>query len=199
MPDSAQNINSAQHNTTDIGHVVGAVFGLVFVIANTGSLDELVRTVATVAACLAFAFVVIAFIAAIRSGVRASTEHGERLERRYLLIVAVETVVLFGGLAILRPIEPAVTLGWIALVVGLHFIPFVSLWPRGRAQFYVLAATLTMLGVLGLVFAFTTHDAQLVALVSGGGSGVALLTLGVVSAIGTVRQVVAGPPAATRG
>ena len=183
--------HSAQNHTTDVGHVVGGLFGLVFVIANTGPLDQAVRTVAIVVACLAFAFVVIAFILSIRAGARPSADQGERLEKRYLLIVAVETVALFGGLAILRPIEPAVTLGWIALVVGLHFFPFVSLWPRGRTQFYVLGTTLAVLGVIGLILAFTTHEGELVALVSGLGSGIALLALGVVSGMLSVQSTVA--------
>lgn len=172
---------SAQTPTTDIGHVIGGVFGLVFVVANSGSLAVPARATTIALASFAFAFVVIAFIRSSRRASRSTRRQDERFDKRYLLIVIIEVVALFGGLALLRPIEPAVTLGWIALVVGAHFFPFAALWPRGGAQFRIIGAALALLGALGLLLAFTTHDRDLVALVSGVGSGIALLGLGVVS------------------
>lgn len=91
------------------------------------------------------------------------------------MVVALEALALFGGLAVLRPIEPAAALGWIALVVGVHFLPLAGLWPEGRTQLLWIASLMSALGVLGLVLAFTVHDAVLVAVVSGVGSGLVLL------------------------
>src|SRR5690606_3831409 len=102
-----------------------------------------------------------------------------RFDARYLIVVGVEVVVLFGGLAILRPIEPSVTLGWIVLVVGLHFLPFARLWYRCRTQLLVMGAALRVLGGIGLVLACTARDELLVDLVAAVGSGIALLALGV--------------------
>lgn len=179
--------NSQQSPSTHIGHLIGSAFGLVFVIANSGSLAAPVRSAAILLAGLAVAFVVISFLLSIRGGA-PPPGRGERFDARYLIVVGVEVVALFGGPAILRPIEPTVTLGWIALVVGLHFLPFARLWPRGRTQFLVIGAALAVLGALGLVLAFTTRDEHLVDLVAGVGSGIALLALGVAS--GFRRQAV---------
>lgn len=97
-------------------------------------------------------------------------------------------MLLFGGLAILRLIEPAAALGWIALVVGGHFFPLSRLWAPGRAQLTAIAIAMTLLGIAGLTLAFATHNADAVALVSGVGSGVVLLVAGLVAAVRTMTQ-----------
>ena len=92
---------------------------------------------------------------------------------------------LFGGLAVLTRIEPAAALGWIALVVGLHFIPLSRLWPEGRRQILSIGVVMTALGLVGLALAFATHEQSLVALVSGVGSGAVLLGSSLTSALRT--------------
>lgn len=98
-----------------------------------------------------------------------------------------EAIALFVGLALLRTVEPAAALGWTALVVGVHFFPLARLFPEGRAQLTSIATLMTVLGVVGLVLAFTTHDAGLIAVVSGVGSGVVLLGWSLRQAIDTLR------------
>src|SRR5690606_14266526 len=82
---------------------------------------------------------------------------------------------LFGGLAVIRSVQPAAALGWIALIVGLHFIPMAWLWPTGRAELLAIGITMAVLGVIGLGLAFVDGDGPLVALVFGGGAGGILL------------------------
>jgi hypothetical protein len=171
--------------STYIGHVIGASFGLVFVVVNSSPLGPQLRGAACVLAGAAFAVVLTAFARTVADERRSETRDPVRLDRHYWLIVTVEAVALFGGLAVLARIEPAAALGWIALVVGLHFIPMSRLWPPGRRQILLIGIAMTALGVVGLTLAVTTHDREAVALVSGVGSGVLLLGSTLVSALRT--------------
>jgi len=171
---------------TYVGHVVGASFGLVFVIVNSSPMGTALRGIVCALAGAAFAVVLAAFVRTVGAE-RRSEARGRPVgfDRRYWLIVAVEVVALFGGLAVLTRIEPAAALGWIALVVGVHFIPLSRLWPEGRRQILAIGVAMTVLGLAGLVLAFTTQDQPLVALVSGVGSGTVLLGTALTSALRT--------------
>ena len=94
---------------------------------------------------------------------------GECLETPVFIVAA---VALFGGLALLNYWQPSAVVGWIALVVGLHFFGLARLWKSGSAEINLLALGLTILRVVGIV-----------ALVSGVGSGVGLLASSLKGAI----------------
>jgi hypothetical protein len=171
---------------TYVGHVIGASFGLVFVVVNSSSMGSALRGVVCALAGAAFAAVLAAFARTVGAERRSETRGGPfGFDRRYWLIVAVEAVALFGGLAVLTRIEPAAAIGWIALVVGVHFIPLSRLWPEGRRQILAIGVAMTALGIVGLVLAFATHEQSLVALVSGVGSGAVLLGTSLTSALRT--------------
>jgi hypothetical protein len=177
---------------TYVGHVVGASLGLVFVVVNSSPVGPVLRGVACALAGAAFAVVLAAFARTVAAE-RRSQRRGEPVGfgRRYRLIVAVEVVALFGGLAVLARIEPAAALGWVALVVGVHLLPLSRLWSEGR-QILSTGVAMTALGVIGLVLAFATQDQSLVAVVSGVGSGAVLLGTALVSASRTWGLL--GPP-----
>ena len=178
---------SPQYVPTFIGHVIGGSFGVAFVLANSASLPPTLATVLRVLALGAFVVVVVAFYSTARVLRVAGRAHPAGFTRFYWLVVAIEAIALFGGLAVLRQLEPAAALGWIALVVGVHFFPLATLWPEGRTQLRSIAVAMTALGVVGLLLAFTVHDAAPVAMVSGVGSGVVLLGWSLRQAIGTLR------------
>jgi hypothetical protein len=158
---------------TSVGHLVAASFGLAFVVANSTSLPAGVRVVVCVVAAVAAAVVLAGFLRTSRGRPAGTAVAG--FTRGFWAVVAVEVVALFGGLAVLRTVEPAAALGWIALVVGLHFVPLSRLWVDGRTQLLGIAVAMTVLGLVGLGLAFGTHRPTVVALVSGVGSGVVLL------------------------
>lgn len=174
---------------TVVGHVIGASFGMVFVLVNSGGLPQVLAVPLRVAAVAAFAVVLMAFVRTAREPRAAEDPRPVGFTRFYWAVVALEVIALFGGLAILRQVEPAAALGWIALVVGLYFFPLAQLWREGRRQLLAIASSMTALGVIGLVLAFTVHDAVLVAVVSGVGSGVVLLGWSLRQAILTLRGV----------
>lgn len=179
---------------TNIGHVIGSSFGLVFVLVNSAPFPPALRIVASVLAIAVFLVILAAFGRTARGVQRHEMAPSEAADatvgfpRRYWIIVGAEAIVLFGGIAILRQFEPSATLGWIALVVGVHFFPLARLWTSGRAQLVVIACAMTGLGIIGLLLAFTTHIADVVAVVSGVGSGIVLLGSAFVVAVRTLTQ-----------
>jgi hypothetical protein len=167
--------------TFTIGHLIGGSFGLVFILVNGGLLPAAVQWAVGIAAVAAFGFVLVAFVVRVGRGAAERPEGG--FTGRYWLIVGAEAVLLFGGLALVRAVEPAAALGWIALIVGLHFIPMAWLWAAGRSEFLTIGIVMAALGVVGLALAFVTGNAPLVALIAGVGSGAVLLGSAVLAAV----------------
>ncbi|WP_139415384.1 hypothetical protein [Agromyces laixinhei] len=157
------------------GHLIGASFGVVFVIVNGGLLGQPAQLLAGVLACIAAAMVLIGFVATIRRGQQPPERDMPRSRTAFLVIVGIEAVLLFGGLALLNQWQPAANVGWIALIVGLHFLAFALWWIPGQRELVVIGAVMSALGVIGLVIAFTSHDEALVQLIAGVGSGLVFL------------------------
>ncbi|MEU0477598.1 hypothetical protein ABZ260_00205 [Streptosporangium sp. NPDC006013] len=158
------------------GLLVGAIFGAVFVVVNAQSpLNAVTVNFLRVAACLGAAGVVAMWFATARKEKPAAGPRRNMFGRGYLIVVAAEAVLLFGGLRVLaawgRPEQTNVA--WVAFVVGVHFIALAPVWKdRGIA---VPGVVLTLLGVAGLVLASTAAVAW-VPFVSGVLSGLVLLT-----------------------
>jgi len=137
------------------GPLVGAVFGLVFVLVNVGALPS---PLAALLQGIAFAFfVAIVLTLRRRSGrpaaqVRAS---GRAFGRRYWIVVAGEVSAIVLGLIVLAgPLAtPQVAVAWIALVVGVHFFALATVWQQ--PLMHVLGAAMAACGAAGLVLATT--------------------------------------------
>ncbi len=131
-----------------LGSVIGAVFGLVFVLANTGSLPSGVALTLRVLGGVAFLAVLLAVRRPAVS--RAATPAGSGFGRGYWLVVGLEVVAIFGGLALLNgPLDtPQAAVAWISFVVGVHFLALAVVW-RQRL-FTVLGAALAVCGLAGL-------------------------------------------------
>lgn len=160
---------------TYVGHVIGASFGLVFVGVNSSPLMPALRLAICLLAAASFGLVVAGWVKTLRTGrQQPSPATSDRFDRTYWLIVAIEAVALFAGLAVISRIEPAANLGWIALVVGLHFIALARVWPAGRADMLGIAIAMIALGIVGLVVAFFSGRVEPVMIIAGVGSGVGL-------------------------
>ncbi|GGT00911.1 hypothetical protein GCM10010176_051190 [Nonomuraea spiralis] len=160
------------------GLLVGAVFGAVFVVVNArGPLDPVTANVLRAAACLAAAAVLAMWFRTARRERPAPAAPAARrgmFGAGYLAVVVAEAVLLFGGLRVLaalgRPEEGNV--GWVAFVVGVHFVALAPIWKDWSIA--VPGVALTLLGAGGLVLAATPAVAW-VPIVSGVLSGVVLL------------------------
>jgi hypothetical protein len=155
-----------------IGILVGAGFGLAFVVSNThpplpDALSLLLRALGAAA-----------LVGTVALGLRAARHDDASLPtrygRRFWLIVAAEVVLLVVGLQVRRLLDAPeeANVAWIACVVGLHFIAFRWVWQTPSIA--VPGALLTLLGAAGLVLSATPAVAW-VPLISGVASGFVLL------------------------
>ncbi|TDD04711.1 hypothetical protein [Nonomuraea diastatica] len=157
------------------GLLVGAVFGAVFVVVNAQSpLNTVTVTVLRVAACLAAAGVLAMWFATARKERREAEARRSMFGRGYLIIVAAEVILLFGGLMVLAASElpEQANVAWVALVVGAHFVALAPVWKDRSIA--VPGVLLTLLGTAGFVLVPTAAVAW-VPVVSGVLSGVVLL------------------------
>ena len=167
-------------SSAKLGSVIGASFGLIFVLVNTGSLPAAVAVLFRILAVLAFIAVLIAVVVAGRrptpAGVDRTAAGGFTLG--YWLVVAAEVGAIAAGLAVLNgPLHaPQAAVAWIALVVGIHFIALAVVWKL--LFFHGLGAALMLCGVAGLVLAAAGSAVSPVDLVGGVVPGAILLGFG---------------------
>lgn len=157
-----------------IGALIGAIFGLVFIEANSAQLPDAWRAPARVGGVVVF----VALLAAIgrprRAGAAPPAAGGPAFGRGYWLIVAAEAAALVVGIIVINALLGAreLTVAWIALVVGVHFFGLGVLWKA--AVFHGLGVVLTLLGIAGFALHGAGAPDWAVALVSGVAAGVAL-------------------------
>jgi hypothetical protein len=159
-----------------IGSVIGAVFGLVFVLANSGSLAPWLGLVLRALAVVAFVTVLVG----ARRPAAPSSAPSERgrlggFGREYWLVVAGEVLAIFAGLALLNgPIDaPEAAVAWISFVVGVHFVALAAVW--NEPVFSWLGMALALCGGLGLALAATGADEAVIDSVAGIVPGALLL------------------------
>ncbi|NYD35666.1 hypothetical protein [Actinomycetospora corticicola] len=163
------------------GDLIAAMFGVVFVAANSQLLGAARLPVIVVAIAAGIAIVVAAQRSRGMSGAAGPPMH----RTAYLRIVAVEAVALVVGAPLLARFAPHLPIAWVALVVGLHFVAFAVWWLPGERTFLAIGAVMTVLGVLGFAIGLTGGEdtADVVALVAGVGSGVTLLVPSTIAAV----------------
>jgi hypothetical protein len=127
-----------------LGSVIGAVAGLVFVLANAGELPA--AAAFRVAGVIAFVLVIVV----LRRGPAPEPPQPSRTAlRTYLLCVAGEVVAIPVGALVIRGLDgpSELVVVWVVFVVGVHFLPFARAF--GLPVFGVLAWTLIVLAVAG--------------------------------------------------
>ncbi len=163
-----------------IGSLIGAGFGLLFVLVNTGSLAGSVAAVLRVLAVVAF----VAVLVALRGSVRRSSgpPPGTGFGRGYWLVVLAEVVALFVGLNVINRVldAPQAGVAWVSTVVGAHFFALGAVW--AEPFFHRLGAGLLGCGVAGLVLAAAGSGPAPIDLVSGVLAGALLLAAALLGA-----------------
>jgi hypothetical protein len=157
-----------------MGLLIGAMFGMIFVLVNAGGLPDALALVLRGLAIVAFVGLVVVVVTG-RGKEPSHQATGVAFGRRYGLVVMAEVTAIVAGLAVLNRVfdAPEAGVAWIALVVGVHFLPLARVW---RAPHITLVGVaLTALGVIGLVMAALGASDVAIATVSGVGSGVVLL------------------------
>ena len=165
----------------EIGALIGAGFGLLFLIINTGQFSTLGRTLVITVGVLAFAGIAIFAIRGLMQSGRAGrgeSGKGSRREpplgRAYWIIVLIEAVLLFAGTRLLAGLgHPELGVAWVAVVVGTHFYALGRVF--GLDRFHVLATVVTLCGIGGFIAFFAAAPA-FIPVVSGVIAGFVLLT-----------------------
>ena len=154
-----------------LGALIGAAFGTVFVLVNSGApLPAALGWALRALAVLALAAVI---VLGVRGGGRPTLEGRPMFGPSYRVVVVGELVLLVAGFFVLSLLDAPVqaNVAWIATVVGLHFVALASAWKT--RSILVVGVVLTALGVAGL--ALLGSAAEWVPFVSGVLSGVTLL------------------------
>ncbi|MER6948707.1 hypothetical protein ABT294_32270 [Nonomuraea sp. NPDC000554] len=145
-------------------------------------LNAVIGTLLRIVAALALASVIAMWFQAIRraraTGVEPAlpgqAQGAAMFGRGFAVVVVVEAVALFGGIALMRAwqVPEQANVAWIAFVVGVHFVALAPVWKSRSIA--LPGAVLTVLGVVGFVMA-ATSALDWVPFVSGVLSGVTLL------------------------
>ncbi|MBY8871295.1 hypothetical protein K7640_05485 [Micromonospora sp. PLK6-60] len=161
-----------------VGSLVAISFGTVFILVNSGGLAAPWPLVLRVAGLLVAALLLVWLVRVARQAPPAgpAAEAAGFMDRRYWLVVALEAVALFGGLAVINGVlhRPAVAVAWVAVVVGVHFFGLAHIWRMPR--YHWLGGVMTALGLAGFLAYALGATAPTIGLISGVGCGAALLT-----------------------
>lgn len=202
QPSSGRPPSSQAAAGAEIGALIGAGFGLLFLIINSSQFSTLGRTLVIALGVLAFAgiavFAIRGLVRSRGSAVAADRLGADSLEgpadavrtdpadtakrarrgpafgRAYWTIVLIEAVLLFAGARLLSSLgHPELGVAWVAVVVGTHF--YALGWVFGLDRFHVLATAVTLCGIGGFIAFFAAAPA-FIPVISGVISGFVLLT-----------------------
>ena len=159
----------ARHSRLDpqrLGSLIAAVFGLVYVMANSGPLPQGLAFTLQVVAVLVFVALVVAIVRGRSLALPDESARGG-FGRGYWVVVAVEVVAIAAGVAVLKgPLgAPYVSVAWISLVVGLHFFALARVWRE--PLFGWLGGPIALCGLVGLAAAAFGASAAFIAVVAG--------------------------------
>ena len=157
------------------GSVVAITFGTVFVLVNSGGVPAPWPLVIRVIGLLVAALLVVGLVLVVRRGSAVTPAPVSGFDdHRYWLIVALEAGALFGGLAVINGVlhAKAVSVVWVALVVGVHFFGLARIWRM--PLYHWLGAAMAILSLAGFLIYALGGSAAIVGLVAGVGSGAAL-------------------------
>jgi hypothetical protein len=127
-----------------LGSVIGAVAGLVFVLANAGELPAALAF--RVAGLVVFGLVLVVLL---RGPATAPPRPRPGALRTYVLCVVGEIVAIPVGAAVIRGLSgpPELIVVWVVFVVGVHFLPFARAFEL--PVFALLGWTLIVLALVG--------------------------------------------------
>ena len=158
-----------------LGLVIGAIFGLIYVVVNARALPSPVGPLLQVLGAVTFVGVLVVLRRA------RTTQVDDDAQRRgsgqaYWLVAAAEVAAGAVGIVLLNgPFDlPQGVLPWVSFVVGVHFFGLAKVW--GESSLGWLGAGITVLGALGLGLASAGASDATIASIAGVCPGALLLT-----------------------
>ena len=161
-----------------LGSLIGGIFGLIYVEANTGLLPRPLAVGLQIAAGLAFAGLAALLVRSRNLRAAVNPGGGSGFRGSYWLVVAGEATAIVVGAAVLNgPADlPHAVVAWVSIVVGAHFLVLAALWRL--TLFRLLGAAIALCGAAGLGAAASGAPAALIASMGGVLPGILLLAAG---------------------
>lgn len=173
-----------------LGSMIAAMFGLVYIEVNAGSLPAPVSSVLRILGLAVFLVVVLKLWLEGPPPATTSRAPGAGFGARYWLIVAAEAAGILGGSAVLRAGGlGSATVAWVSVVVGAHFIALAAVWRL--SLFRRLGAAIAGCGVAAIAAAVAGAGDGWVAGIGGVLPGALLMWA-------ATRTATAAPPACAR-
>ncbi|QRN81343.1 MAG: hypothetical protein JK586_07915 [Nocardiopsis sp. BM-2018] len=164
------------------GFFVASVFGVAFVLINSGPplpppVTVVVQALAVGAAIAVVVLAVLCMRRESRAGVGSSGASAEapRVGAFFGVVTTIEVLLIIGGaqtISRLDAVPNQAGVAWVALIVGLHFFPLAWYWKQ--PEILTVAWYGTVLGGIGLLMALLGHP-DWVPLVSGVVTGAGFL------------------------
>jgi hypothetical protein len=178
-----------------LGSLIGAVFGLVFVLVNAATLPTGIGTVVGGLGVVAFLAVLVELRRPRRPDASARPARSG-LGAGYRLVVVAEVIAILVGVRLLAgPLDtPDGGVAWVALVVGLHFVALAVVCKE--RFFHLLGASIAGCGVVGLALALAGSPKAASSAVGGVLPGALLLAFalwGVLRSTDSARSRALGP------
>lgn len=165
-----------------IGTIIGSAFGVVFVLVNSGApLPSVASWALRLAGLACLVWILAPHATRSPSSGRPGRGNDSRFGAAFWLVVAAEVIVGELGLFEMHSAHAPwqANVAWVATVVGAHFGFLAWIWREPGLG--IVAAFLTVLGVLGLVLAATATAVVWIPAISGVTSGLVLLSGGLLT------------------
>lgn len=135
-----------------LGSVISAVFGVIYIEVNAGSLPATMMLMLRVLGAAVFLLVLIRLWLDGPQQATPLDGRGVGFGTRYWLIVALEAAGIVVGAAALRAVGlGSATVAWVSVVVGLHFLALAAVWRL--SLFRRLGTAIALCGAVAIVAA----------------------------------------------
>jgi hypothetical protein len=149
-----------------LGSVISAVFGVIYIEVNAGSLPGTMMLMLRVLGAAVFLLVLIRLWLDGPQRPPPLDGGGVGFGTRYWLIVALEAAgIVIGGAALRAVGLGSATVAWVSVVVGLHFLALAAVW--GLSLFRRLGTAIALCGAVAIVGAAAGADTGWVAGIGG--------------------------------
>jgi hypothetical protein len=159
------------------GVLIGATFGLAFIVINAGTLPTGVAFTVRILGVAGYLGLIGLMASSHASAPDPSSDRSPpaMFGRGYWMIVLAEVAAGMAGLIVINGLldHPDAGVAWIALVVGLHFIGLAAIWHEPSVGW--LGAAIALCGLAGLLLAAADASEATIATVGGIIPGVLLL------------------------
>lgn len=163
-----------------IAATIEGFFGLMWFGWGTADAPEWLGRLLFAGVVISAAVLVVGIFLAVRSPSGSTPMADPAVRRRYNIIVGIEFATIFVGAALLGQFAPDFIAAWIALVVGVHFVPLGRVFGERLLELsgYLIAVVAVVAGVVAVVNDTNSN------VVAGAGTGLILLVTGLLTLLG---------------